>query len=179
MISICLWCYCFFYLHYFISTQNQCYVLHPKLCFPYCAHFFHFKEKDKDRNVSNVKENVDKYVFEPEVMGKNPRKVNLCCWEMWYCTLWCVLISYRRDVLQTLTHILTQHPPAHLGNHYSKIVFQICHIDSKGPLGLAIWTNLPHIVAHSLHGAAKTQPVMLQCLPRLSETAHRGVKSEL
>lgn len=60
----------FFYLHYFLSTQNQCCVLHPKLCFPYCADF-HFVE---GWNVSSVTENVDKCVTEQEVMGKMVEK---------------------------------------------------------------------------------------------------------
>lgn len=46
MISICLWCYCFFYLHYFISTQNRRCALHPKLRLTYCADsFFSLKRK--------------------------------------------------------------------------------------------------------------------------------------
>lgn len=58
--------------------------------------------------------------------GKDGRKVSLCCRGrdiIHYDESW----SYRRDVLKTLNHILTQRPPATLGNHYSagkkKIVF--------------------------------------------------------
>jgi len=154
MISICLWCYCFFYLHYFMSAQSQSYVLSciRSSVFLIVLILFHFKEKDKHTTgmCSNVMENVDKYDFEPEVMRKMGEKwtcvvrrsdiVHCDVTGKLFYKLWLIFWWTLPRLLQGTTILQEQF----------KLYPLICHINSKWPLWLAIWVSILQIVAHSL-----------------------------